>query len=64
MQPWRRRWLRLREKTAQIWDWVTKRGDIEKFLGVDISLVRLSLGLVTNFADVWRVERFVRSFAE
>jgi selenocysteine lyase/cysteine desulfurase len=56
--------LGLRDEMVRIWDTVTEYADIEKFFGEDVGVIRLSLGLVTNFRDVWEVERFVKGFAQ
>lgn len=42
---------------------VIEYDDIEEFFGTDIGVVRLSLGLVSNFRDVWEVEKFVKGLA-
>jgi molybdenum cofactor sulfurtransferase len=33
--------------------------DFERLVGRELGVVRISLGLVSNFLDVWRVLRFV-----
>ena len=33
--------------------------DFERLVGRELGVVRISLGLVSNFSDVWRVLRFV-----
>jgi len=33
--------------------------DFERLVGRELGVVRISLGLVSNFMDVWRVLRFV-----
>ena len=38
----------------------TTHEDLEKMIGRELGVVRLSLGLASNFSDVHRVLRFVR----
>ena len=33
--------------------------DFERLVGRELGVVRISLGLISNFSDVWRVLRFV-----
>jgi molybdenum cofactor sulfurtransferase len=56
--------LGLRDEMMRLWDTVVDYADIERFFGEDVGVIRLSLGLVTDFRDVWEVERFVKGFAQ
>jgi molybdenum cofactor sulfurtransferase len=56
--------LGLRDEMVRLWDTVVEYADIERFFGEDVGVIRLSLGLVTNFRDVWEVERFVKGFVQ
>ncbi|KIM25342.1 hypothetical protein M408DRAFT_26329 [Serendipita vermifera MAFF 305830] len=53
--------VRLQESTSE---GVIEYEDIEEFFGHDIGVVRLSLGLVSNFRDVWEVEKVVKGLAK
>jgi molybdenum cofactor sulfurtransferase len=56
--------LGLRDEMMRLWDTAVDHAEIERFLGENSGVVRLSLGLVTDFRDVWEVERFVKGFAQ
>lgn len=46
----------------RLYEGVTLR-DFEQRVGHELGVVRISLGLASNFTDVWRVLEFARSIA-
>lgn len=38
--------------------------DLQRDIGTELGVVRLSLGVVTDFRDVWDVLKFATTFAE
>ncbi|KIM25344.1 hypothetical protein M408DRAFT_331258 [Serendipita vermifera MAFF 305830] len=55
---------RMQESTQGMSERIIEYADIEGMYGQEVGVVRLSLGLVSNFRDVWEVERFVRGLAQ
>ena len=49
--------LGLRDDMAQLYPGVTMK-QFEQHVGHELGVVRISLGLASNFQDVWRVLRF------
>jgi len=49
--------LGIEEQMKQLFAGVTLK-DISEMLGREIGVVRISLGLASNFQDVWRVVQF------
>ncbi|PVF98824.1 PLP-dependent transferase [Serendipita vermifera] len=43
-------------------DALLTKSDVEGMLGEELGVVRISLGLASNFRDVWEVSKFVASF--
>ena len=43
---------------------VSGLSDVKEYYEQEYGVVRLSLGLVSDFRDVWKVERFVKEFVE
>lgn len=50
--------LGISEDMKKLYAGVTLK-DFERLVGRELGVVRISLGLVSNFLDVWRVLRFV-----
>ncbi|KAF8193959.1 pyridoxal phosphate-dependent transferase [Mycena galopus ATCC 62051] len=55
--------LSLEDAMQQLYDGVTLQ-DFERVVGRDLGVVRVSLGLASNFQDVWDVLRFARTMAQ
>ena len=56
--------VRFQESTKDVSDLIIGLSDVEQYYGQEVGVVRLSLGLVSDFRDIWEVERFVRGFVE
>ena len=54
--------LGLRDDMDQLYPGVTMK-KFEEHVGHELGVVRLSLGLASNFQDVWRVVRFAGTIA-
>lgn len=50
--------LGISEDMRKLYEGVTLK-DFERLVGRELGVVRISLGLISNFSDVWRVLRFV-----
>jgi molybdenum cofactor sulfurtransferase len=50
--------LGITSEMKKLYEGVTLK-DFERLVGRELGVVRISLGLVSNFLDVWRVLRFV-----
>ena len=50
--------LGISSEMKKLYEGVTLR-DFERLVGRELGVVRISLGLASNFLDVWRVLRFV-----
>jgi hypothetical protein len=55
--------LGLERNMEQLYEGVTL-SDFEHAVGHELGVVRISLGLASNFQDVWSVIRFARLLAE
>ena len=52
--------LGIEDKINNLWPESTLK-DFEHFVGYELGVVRISLGLASNFADVWKVLQFATS---
>lgn len=43
---------------------VVRLKDVERMLGWEVGVVRISLGLVSNFRDVWEIAKFASTFIQ
>ena len=50
--------LGISDDMKKLYEGVTLK-DFERLVGRELGVVRISLGIVSNFLDVWRVLRFV-----
>jgi len=55
--------LGIQDQMEHLYHGVTLK-DFERIVGHELGVVRISLGLASNFQDVWKVVAFASSFAD